>query len=475
MATENFLADRGVMGLTGFDNAKDAVAALAEIEADQRRMMVDYAKKPIRGIGAAALGKIGRYPIIVLKIDDTGSDLHFNDSFGFVRCGPGIYASTVAGLGLLRMRAYWTILITLLMKNYHCKAFVGVSPVEIPFNLLAHDFRLKTEPEMDRLFPPFIIQTMGSMTSLRKNEPEPFLAGCYPIALSSAMQVDFGRCKLEYYTGIKADDFQDYIVVTNYKDLFVSHFQRLARDAVKKGKGYTAFVQPPRGSNPQMPAYSLKRADGSGITLVRAGIGASNAATFMESLQVIRPRAVIMNGHCAGLHPNQRIGQFLLADGYFRRDRLFDQILPLDMAIVPVGEINYTLKLALERVGRMSKQRRRDQVQTGIVATTLRRYWETEERERQEVINARAVGLDMESATVATVASLARLPFGTFLCVSDLPLHGAVKLTATTQKFYENTADRQLKIVIRAMEMLRLDPFRIQSRKCRASDDPPAL
>jgi AMP nucleosidase len=472
MVIRTFLEERGVTGLTSYKQPKRAVEALAQIETDQRNLMAGYAKRPVNGTNASALGKLGRYPFIAFDIGSRAKKPSFRAAFGFCRRGQGLYASTVAGTDLPRMRSYWYEQIKLLMENYDCEALVGISPTEMPFNLVAHNCKLMTGQEIDSLFPPFSIQQMGALTTRRKNEPEPFLKGGFPLALYSGLQTDFARCRLEYYTGIPAADMQGYVVLTNYQ-MFVKIFGQLAHAQLGRQSSYNGFVKPKRETSPQMPAYSLTRADGSGITLINIGVGPSNAATIMELLQVLRPNAVIMNGHCAGLHGSQTIGQFLLADGYFRRDGIFNKILPLDTQITPVGEINTTLKVALQREAGLTREQRWDILQTGIIASTTRRFWETDEGEREEVIDARAVGLDMESATVAAAAWLGRLPFGTILRISDLPLHGEVKLTAKTQRFYKNTAELQMRVVFRAMEMLRRNPNWVQSRKCRANDDPP--
>lgn len=472
MVIQKFLQERGVTGLTSFNQARAAVEALVQIEREQRDLMAEYACRPIIGTKASAVGKIGRYPFLGFSIGPRAKNPSFRAAFGFCRRGEGIYGSTVAATDLPRMRSYWLEQIQLLMKNYDCEALVGVSPVEMPINLVAHNRKLTIKPEIQNLFPRFSIQQMGELTTLRKIKVEDFLTGCFPLGLYSGLQTDFARCRLEYYTGISAADIQGYIVLTNYQ-MFVELFEQLSRNNLKKKKGYNGFVEPQGGITPQMPAYSLTRADGSGVTLINIGVGPSNAATIMELLQVLRPNAVIMNGHCGGLNDSQTIGQFLLADGYFRRDSVFDKILPLDMPIAPVGEINTTLKEALELEAKITREQRWETLQTGIIASTNRRLGEADSSARNEAIDARAVGLDMESATVAAAAWLGRLPFGTLLRISDLPHHGEVKLTATTQQFFKNTAELQMRVVFRAMEMLRKNPNWVQSRKCRASDDPP--
>ena len=99
---------------------------------------------------------------------------------------------------------------------------------------------------------------------------------------------------------------------------------------------------------PQMPAYHLKRADGSGITMVNIGVGPSNAKTITDHIAVLRPHAWIMLGHCAGLRNTQRLGDYVLAHGYVREDHVLDADLPLWVPIPALAEV----QVALEKRGR---------------------------------------------------------------------------------------------------------------------------
>ena len=216
---------------------------------------------------------------------------------------------------------------------------------------------------------------------------------------------------------------------------------------------------PPR--LPQMPAYHLVRADGSGITMVNIGVGPANAKTITDHIAVLRPHAWIMLGHCAGLRNTQQLGDYVLAHGYVREDHVLDEDLPLWVPIPALAEVQVALESAVAEVTQLKGyELKRDhahrhgrehrQPQLGAAAVAPRAS--TPERRFSQ---SRAIALDMESATIAANGFRFRVPYGTLLCVSDKPLHGEIKLPGMANHFYRERVDQHLRIGIRAIELLR--------------------
>ena len=225
---------------------------------------------------------------------------------------------------------------------------------------------------------------------------------------------------------------------------------------------------------PQMPTYHLKRADGSGITLVNIGVGPSNAKTATDHIAVLRPHAWLMVGHCAGLRNSQRLGDFVLAHAYLREDHVLDDDLPVWVPIPALAEIQIALENAVAEVTEVSGYDLKRIMRTGTVATIDNRNWELRDHSGpvQRLSQSRAVALDMESATIAANGFRFRVPYGTLLCVSDKPLHGELKLPGMASDFYKTQVARHLMIGVRAMEHLREMPLeRIHSRKLRSFEE----
>ena len=311
--------------------------------------------------------------------------------------------------------------------------------------------------------------------------------GSVPLAPFTAQRIDYSLARLSHYTATDPEHFQNHVLFTNYQFYF-EEFEAYARAVLADPEsGYTALVAPgnveltdPAGEipllpkQPQMPTYHLKRADGSGISLVNIGVGPSNAKTATDHIAVLRPHAWLMVGHCAGLRNSQALGDFVLAHGYLREDKVLDDDLPTWVPIPPLAEIQIALENAVAQVTELEGYDLKRIMRTGTVASFDNRNWELREHTGPVVrlSQSRAIALDMESATIAANGFRFRVPYGTLLCVSDKPLHGELKLPGMATEFYTTQVGRHLKIGIRAMEVLRDMPIeRIHSRKLRSFDE----
>ena len=271
--------------------------------------------------------------------------------------------------------------------------------------------------------------------------------------LFSPERIDISLNRLEHYTGTKPEDFQRYILFTNY-DMHIEVFQELYPDCVKPNRSV------------QMPAYHYKLPDNKGFSLVNIGVGPSNAKTISDHVAVLRPDALVMVGHCGGLRNHQEIGDFVLATGFMREDKILDDILPLNIPITPNHMLNVYLKEVLDQNSLTYR--------LGTVYTTANRNWEFIKKRTVEQIHiSRSLAVDMESATVATNGYRYRVPFATLLCVSDKPLHGKPKLSGAAQTFYENSKEMHLRIVIDALELSKANnPEGLPNSSIRAINEP---
>jgi AMP nucleosidase len=272
--------------------------------------------------------------------------------------------------------------------------------------------------------------------------------------LFRAERIDLSIDRLQHYTGTSAEDFQRYILFTNY-DMHVEVFQQKFPNCVK-----------PDRIGVQMPAYHHKMPDNLGVTLINIGVGPSNAKTCTDHVAVLRPDVMIMVGHCGGLRNHQEIGDFVLASGYMRADGVFDDILPKSVPLTPNYLLNIHLKNALEDFDLTYR--------LGTVYTTSNRNWEFVKKRTLEEINmSRSIAIDMESATVATNGFRYRVPNATLLCVSDKPLHGKPKLSGAAQNFYQNSKEKHLEVVLSAIEHIKkANPSGLPNDSLRAADEP---
>ena len=381
----------------------------------------------------------------------------------------------------------------LLVEQYEVEISVGRSRQEIPFPYVldgSDDLELGTVSpnELARHFPTTELADIGDeiadgLLRVKGNDNS-------PLALFDALRTDFSLARLRHYTGAPAEHVQNYILFTNYHR-YVDEFVGWACTQVGNGR-YTAlsgagglYVDQPTDNatqlvadstwrRHQMPAYHLMAPDGSGITLVNIGVGPSNAKTICDHLAVMRPEAWLMIGHCGGLRETQRIGDYVLAHAYLRDDHILDEVLPPEIPIPPIAEVQQALAAAAERVSGTSGADLKRRMRTGTVVTTDDRNWELRySASALRFSQSRAIAIDMESATIAAQGYRFRVPYGTLLCVSDKPLHGEIKLPGQANRFYEEAIASHLQIGIQTCELLRDAGNSLHSRKLRAFNEPP--
>jgi AMP nucleosidase len=309
-----------------------------------------------------------------------------------------------------------------------------------------------------------------------------------PLALFRASRIDYSLHRLMHYTGTSPEHFQKYVIFTNYQ-FYVDAFAQTCRERLANGSpDYEAFVEPgdvvtsnprhektktgtPSDRLPQMPAYHLVGPNGGGITMINIGTGPSNARNITDHVAVLRPHAWLMLGHCAGLRNTQKLGDYVLAHGYMREDHVLDEDLPPWVPIPALAEMQIALEKAVEEVTGLAGYDLKQVMRTGTVASVDNRNWELAEQAGiiRRLSQARAVALDMESATIAANGYRCRVPYGALLCVSDKPLHGEIKMAGMADQFYRQRVGQHLKIGLRTLETLKSQKSeRLHSRKLRS-------
>ena len=431
------------------------------------------------------------YPEIRLSYDGSGA-LGDRPPRSFGRLGDeGTYAITVTRPEMFR--EYLADQLGILMTDYPVSVEVGPSHQDIPFPYVLDGSgielgELRAE-ELARHFPATELSHIGD--ELADGTWDDSLAKYRPLALFDALRTDFSLARLRYYTGTPPEHVQRYILFTNYQR-YVDEFVQWGCEQLKSGDRYqtlsgaggvelTAENADPAALGTaaatrkhQMPAYHLTAKGRAGITIVNIGVGPSNAKTITDHLAVLRPEAWLMIGHCGGLRPSQRIGDYVLAHAYLRDDNVLNAVLPPEIPIPPIAEVQQALETAAREVTGEEADALKRRMRTGTLVTTDDRNWEL--RYSQSALRfslSRAVAIDMESATIAAQGYRYRVPYGTLLCVSDKPLHGELKLPGQANLFYDRAVSEHIQIGIAAVDELRGFGTRLHSRKLRAFDEPP--
>ena len=167
-----------------------------------------------------------------------------------------------------------------------------------------------------------------------------------PLALFDAVRVDYSLRRLVHYTGTDWRSIQPWILLTNYHR-YVDQFIRWAAEELAKDGPFEKLVMPggitlERGLDEAAGAAALRFAlapfPDAGLPSPAAGRALSHAREYrrrpLERQEHHRspcraaPHCWLMVGHCGGLRQSQTIGDYVLAHGYLRRDRILDAAVP---------------------------------------------------------------------------------------------------------------------------------------------------
>lgn len=475
-----------VIGAEEFWDAEAAVWRLIEIYRRNTAFIREQFRQCMAQGFTSGVRYRACYPQIRIRVD-TFQEVDSRLAYGYV-VEPGVYVTTVT-----RPELYFDYLrdqIRLLLKNHGVPVEIAESEQPIPLH-----FCLAGDTSVQAVYPESSAHTLRDHFDVPDLEvmDDAIVNGTWvgkpgealPLAPFTAPRIDYSLHRLQHYTATRPEYFQKFVLFTNYQ-FYVDEFCKWAQSSLDDpNSGYTALVEPGNritraggvvegthaSRQPQMPSYHLMRDDHTGITLINIGVGPSNAKTITDHVAVLRPSAWLMLGHCAGLRTSQRLGDYVLAHGYVRQDKVLDDDLPLWVPIPPLAEIQVPLEQAVAEVAGLSGWELKRIMRTGTVASIDNRNWELRDHHEPvlKLSQSRAIALDMESATISANGFRFRIPYGTLLCVSDKPLHGELKLPGMANAFYSKQVGQHLHIGIRALEMVREMPSeRLHSRKLRS-------
>ncbi len=233
---------------------------------------------------------------------------------------------------------------------------------------------------------------------------------------------------LPRYTGQELKDFGEYILLCNF-----SNYVTLFADMHKV---------PIVGQDRPMQCATANN-----ITIINFGMGSPGAATMMDLLSAINPKAVLFLGKCGGLKKKNNVGDLILPIAAIRGDGTSNDYFPPEVPAMP----SFALQKAISTTIRDNKM----DYWTGTVYTTNRRVWEHDEEFKEYLRKIRAMAIDMETATIFCTGFFNKIPTGALLLVSDQPMvpegiKTATSDTAVTKKYVDN----HMKIGIESLKQL---------------------
>jgi AMP nucleosidase len=234
---------------------------------------------------------------------------------------------------------------------------------------------------------------------------------------------------LPRYTGLRLDEFGEYILLTNFGG-YLDTFARMTGAQVV-------------GRDRPMPSATFD-----GITMINFGMGSANAATMMDLLSALPPKAVLFLGKCGGLKKKNQLGDLILPIAAIRGEGTSDDYLPPEVPALPA--------FAMQRVISTMIRDLDHDYWTGTVYTTNRRVWEHDEEFKAYLRKLRCMAIDMETATIFAAGFANSIPCGALLLVSDQPMiPEGIKTDASDKIVTEVFVERHITIGIEALKLIR--------------------
>jgi AMP nucleosidase len=244
---------------------------------------------------------------------------------------------------------------------------------------------------------------------------------------------------LPRYTGEKLENFGQYILLTNFS-YYVSLFANWNKVPV-------VGVDKP-----------MQCATADNITIINFGMGSPTAATIMDLLSAIKPKAALFLGKCGGLKKRNNIGDLILPIAAIRGEGTSNDYFPPEVPALPAFALQKAVSTTIRDFGVY--------FWTGTVYTTNRRVWEHDDNFKAYLQKIRAMAIDMETATIFSVGFSNKIPTGALLLVSDQPMvPEGVKTEESDKKVTASYVERHVKIGIDSLKQLINDGLTVRHLK----------
>ena len=233
---------------------------------------------------------------------------------------------------------------------------------------------------------------------------------------------------LPRYTDTPIKDFGKYILLVNFED-----YLRLFSEW---------YNVPMRGVGKAMPTVTAE-----GITLINFRMGSPNAATVMDLLSAVKPKACLFLGKCGGLKRKSSLGDLILPIAAIRGEGTSADYFPSEVPALPAFNLQKAVSTTIREHGL--------DYWTGTVYTTNRRVWEHDEKFKAYLRLIRVMAVDMETATLFSAGFYNKIPTGALLLVSDQPMTPeGVKTARSDMGVTQRYLDTHLRIGIDSLKQL---------------------
>ena len=240
---------------------------------------------------------------------------------------------------------------------------------------------------------------------------------------------EYVKQTLQRYTNCRIEDICDHILITNFKQ-YIMRFKEETNGEYAEGN------------------FGIVNAKDINCTMIDFGIGSPQAALVINCLAYLENlKTVIMLGMCGGIDDVLEEGDFIVPSAAIRGEGASNDYLPPEFPAIPTSSVNLFCIGALRKFNLSPK--------CGIVYTTDRRLWEFDQEFVSHLRQQRVLAIDMELATLFSVAYHYEVPIGSVMLVSDMPLQKrGIKDKKMQDDIFSNHMETHLDIAIDVIENL---------------------
>ena len=241
---------------------------------------------------------------------------------------------------------------------------------------------------------------------------------------------------LPRYTGTPLEEFGKYILLVNFGN-YVHMFAEM------------------HGTQVCCEEKPMPNATADGITIIDFGMGSANAATVMDLLSAIKPKAALFLGKCGGLKKSNKLGDLILPIAAIRGEGTSNDYFPPEVPALPAFNLQKAVSTTIRNY--------HHDYWTGTVYSTNRRIWEHDDIFKKYLVRVRAMAVDMETATIFTVGFYNKIPSGALLLVSDQPMiPDGIKTAESDKHVTEDFSELHLKIGIDSLKEIINDGLTVK-------------
>lgn len=235
----------------------------------------------------------------------------------------------------------------------------------------------------------------------------------------SLLEEKIARDTLERYSGSLIEDFQPYLLLTNFPR-YVQYFADQRQVPIIEGSMFKVAHSPTEK-----------------ISIIDFKIGSPAAALVVDLCAYLPVRGALLLGMCGGLRKHYHVGDYFVPIAAIRGEGTSDFYFPTEVPSMA----SFLVQKSVTNV--MDKLHARYHI--GITHTTNKRFWEFNNNFKERLRATRPQAIEMECATLFMASYHYKLPLGALLLISDLPLaHDGIKTKKSSEDVYARNTSRHV-------------------------------